>query len=42
MQPVTISVALDYIIRDEMIVRPYDGSLLGRLELTIALGQLRI
>ena len=40
-QPITISTALNWVIRDEMIVRPYDGSLLGRLELTIAMGQSR-
>ena len=42
MQPVTISAALDRVIQDEIIVCPYNGSLLGRLELTIAMGQSRI
>lgn len=41
-QQVTISVALDCVTRDEIIVRPYDGSLLRRPELTIAMGQSRI
>ena len=42
MQPVTIFVALDCVTQDEMIVRPYDGMLLRRLELTIAMGRSRI
>ena len=37
-QLVTIFMALNCITRDKVIVRPYDGSLLGRLELTIAMG----
>ena len=41
-QLVTISAALYCVTWDEMIVRPYDGSLLGRPKLTIAMGQLRI
>lgn len=41
-QPTIISAALYYIIRDEMIVHPYDGSLLERPELTIAMYQSRI
>ena len=41
-QLVTISATLDCVIRDEIIVRPYDGTLLRRPELTIAIGQLRI
>ena len=39
MQPGTISAALDCVTRDEIIVRPYDGTLLRRPVLTIALGQ---
>ena len=34
--------ALDYVTSSEMVVRPYDGLLLERLELTIAMGQSRI
>ena len=41
-QLVTISTALDCVIRDEIIVRPYDGMLLKRPELTIAMAQSRI
>ena len=37
-QPVTIFIALDCVIWDEMIVYPYHGSQLGWLELTIAMG----
>ena len=42
MQPATIFVALDCVTQDEIIVRPYDGTLLERPELTIAMGQSRI
>ena len=42
MQPVTISVALDCVTWDEIIIRHYDGLLLGRLELPIVMGQSRI
>ena len=42
MQPVTIFATLDYVIQDEIIVHPYDGTLLRRPELTIAKGQLRM
>ena len=38
MQPVTISVTLDCIIEDKIIVRPYDGMLLRRPELTMVMG----
>lgn len=38
MQPVTIIMALDCITWGEIVVRPNDGLLLGRLELTIAKG----
>ena len=38
-QPVTIFVALDYVTQDEIVVCPYDGRLMGSLELTIAIGQ---
>ena len=41
-QPVTIFETLDYVIQDEIIVHPYDGTLLRRLELIIAKGQLRM
>ena len=41
-QPVTIFAALDCVTQDEIIVRPYDGRLLERLELTIAMGQSRV
>ena len=37
-QPVTIFTTLDCVPRDEIIVHPYDGTLLGRPELTIAMG----
>ena len=42
MQPVTIFATLDYVTRDEIVVRPYDGRLMGSLELTIAMGQSRV
>ena len=42
MQPVTIFVTLDRVTRDEIIVCPYDGVLLGGPELTIAMGQFKI
>ena len=42
MQSVTIFVALDCVTGDEIILCPYDGMLLGRPELTIAMGQSRI
>ena len=42
MQPITIFMALDCVTRDEIIVHPYDGLLLRRLKLTIAIGQSRI
>ena len=38
MQLVTIFEALDYITQYEIIVRPYDRALVGRLEITIAIG----
>ena len=41
-QPVTISVALDCVTWGEIVVHPYDSSLLGRLELTVAMGQSRV
>ena len=41
-QPVTIFATLDYVIQDEIIVHPYDGTLLRRPELIIAKGQLRM
>ena len=41
-QLVIIFAALDCVTRYEIIVRPYDGTLLGRPELTIVMGQLRI
>ena len=41
MQPVTISATLNCITWGEMVVRPYDGSLLRRLELTIAYGPIK-
>ena len=41
-QLVTIFVALDCVTGDEIILCPYDGMLLGRPELTIAMGQSRI
>ena len=37
-QPVTIFMTLDCVPQDEIIVHPYDGTLLGRPELTIAMG----
>ena len=40
-QLVTIFAALDCVTWDEMIVHPYGDSLLGRPELTIALGYSR-
>ena len=42
MQSVTIFVTLDRVTRDEIIVCPYDGVLLGRPELIIAMGQSKI
>ena len=41
-QPVTITVTLDCVTWGEIVVRPYDGLLLGRSELTVAMGQLRV
>ena len=41
-QPINIFVALDCVTQDEIIVCPYDGTPLGRLKLTIAIGQSRI
>ena len=41
-QPVTIFAALDYVTQDEIVVYPYDGRLMASLELTIAMGQLRV
>ena len=37
-QLVTIFEALDCITQYEIIVRPYDRALVGRLEITIAIG----
>ena len=42
MQLVTIFATLNCVTQDEIIVRPYDGTLLGRPELTIAMDQSRI
>lgn len=39
---VDLSATLDYVTLDEIIVRPYDGTLLRRQEPTIAMGQSRI
>jgi len=41
-QSITIFVALDCVTQAEMVVHPYDGLLLGRPELTIAMGRSRI
>ena len=37
-QPITISTTLDCVTKGEIVVRPYDGSLLRRPELTITMG----
>ena len=42
MQPVTIFAAMDCVTQDDIIVRLYNGMLLGRPELTNAICQSRI
>ena len=42
MQLVIIFATLDCVSRDEIIVYPYDGTFLERLEFTITIGQSRI
>lgn len=37
MHLVTITAALDCVTWGEIVIRPYDGALLGRSELTIAM-----